>query len=149
MDKAIKPRLLLLLLILLLSNAFARQPQQLPPRTTAEKKVVRARDLGVPFEGTPGPLNAITDVAGVEVGHVTLISDDGLARTGVTAVLPRGRQSQDAVFGAWYSQNGNGEMTGTTWLEESGFLDGPVFITNTHSVGTVRDAYIGWQVKNK
>jgi L-aminopeptidase/D-esterase-like protein len=109
----------------------------------------RARDLGVPFEGTPGPLNAITDVAGVEVGHVTLISDDGPVRTGVTAVLPRGRQSQDAVFGAWYSQNGNGEMTGTTWLEESGFLDGPVFITNTHSVGTVRDGYIRWQVKNK
>ncbi len=109
----------------------------------------RARDLGVPFEGAPGLLNAITDVAGVEVGQVTLISDDGPAtRTGVTAVLPRGRTSQDAVFGAWYSQNGNGEMTGTTWLEESGFLDGPVFITNTHSVGTVRDAYIRWQVSN-
>jgi L-aminopeptidase/D-esterase-like protein len=125
--------------ILILTAALAF-PQPAKPR---------ARDLGVPFEGRPGPINAITDVAGVEVGHVTLISDDGPARTGVTAVLPRGRQSQDAVFGAWYSQNGNGEMTGTTWLEESGFLDGPVFITNTHSVGTVRDAYIGWQVKNK
>jgi L-aminopeptidase/D-esterase-like protein len=120
----------------------------LPLALCAQSSKPRARDLGVPFEGTPGPLNAITDVAGVEVGHVTLILDDGPARTGVTAVLPRGRQSQEAVFGGWYSQNGNGEMTGTTWLEESGFLDGPVFITNTHSVGTVRDAYIRWQVKN-
>jgi D-aminopeptidase len=114
----------------------------------------RARDLGVPFDGSPGPLNAITDVAGVEAGHVTLIRGDGQlqtgkgpVRTGLTAVLPRGRQNHDSVFGAWYSQNGNGEMTGTTWLEESGFLDGPVFITNTHSVGTVRDAYIRWQVR--
>jgi D-aminopeptidase len=114
----------------------------------------RARDLGVPFDGAPGPLNAITDVQGVEVGHTTIISGDGLlkvgvgpVRTGVTAVLPRGRESKDAVFAGWFSLNGNGEMTGTTWVEESGFLDGPVMITNTHSVGVVRDAVIAWKVK--
>ena len=114
----------------------------------------RARDLGVPFDGTPGPLNAITDVAGVEVGHTTLISGEGKlqvgsgpVRTGVTAVLPRGRASSDPVFAAWFSLNGNGEMTGTTWVEESGFLEGPVMITNTHSVGVVRDAVVAWRVK--
>jgi D-aminopeptidase len=114
----------------------------------------RARDLGVPFDGMPGPFNAITDVKGVEVGHTTLISGsgklkvgEGPVRTGVTAVLPRGKDSLDPVFGAWFSLNGNGEMTGTTWLEESGFLDGPVMITNTHSVGVVRDAVIAWRVK--
>ena len=107
----------------------------------------RARDLGVPFDGTPGPLNAITDVKGVEVGHTTLISGDGPlkvgigpVRTGVTAILPRGKNSTDAVFAGWFTLNGNGEMTGTTWVEESGFLDGPVMITNTNSVGVVRDA---------
>src|SRR5271168_871348 len=90
----------------------------------------RARDLGVPFDGTPGPLNAITDVKGVEVGHTTLISGNGPlvvgvgpVRTGVTAVLPRGKDSNDAVFGSWFTENGAGEMTGTTWLEDSGFLD--------------------------
>src|SRR5271163_87187 len=101
----------------------------------------RARDLGVPFDGTPGPNNAITDVRGVEVGHATLISGSGKlgpVRTGVTAVLPRGKDSLDPVFGAWFTLNGNGEMTGTTWLEDSGFLEGPVMITNTHSVGVVR-----------
>ena len=115
----------------------------------------RARDLGVPFDGTPGPLNAITDVKGVEVGHTTLISGDGPlkvgigpVRTGVTAVLPRGKNSTDQVFAGWFTLNGNGEMTGTTWLEESGFLDGPVMITNTHSVGVVRDAVIAWRVKH-
>jgi L-aminopeptidase/D-esterase-like protein len=114
----------------------------------------RARDLGVPFDGTTGPYNAITDVKGVEVGHTTLISGsgklkvgEGPVRTGVTAVLPRGKDSQDPVFGAWFTLNGNGEMTGTTWLEDSGFLDGPVMITNTHSVGVVRDAVIAWRVK--
>jgi D-aminopeptidase len=114
----------------------------------------RARDLGVPFEGTPGPLNAITDVKGVEVGNTTLISGQGPlkvgvgpVRTGVTAILPRGKDSKDAVFGGWFTLNGNGEMTGTTWLEESGFIDGPVVITNTHSVGVVRDAVIAWKVK--
>src|SRR5258706_7074722 len=108
----------------------------------------RGRDLGVPLEGATGPLNAITDVAGVEVGHRTLISGDSV-RTGVTAVWPRGKQSSDPVFGGFFSQNGNGDMTGTHWLEESGFLDGPVLITNTHSVGVVRDAYLAWLVKNK
>jgi D-aminopeptidase len=114
----------------------------------------RARDLGVPFDGKPGLYNAITDVKGVEVGHTTLISGsgklkvgEGPVRTGVTAVLPRGKDSLDPVFGAWFTLNGNGEMTGTTWLEDSGFLDGPVMITNTHSVGVVRDAVIAWRVK--
>jgi D-aminopeptidase len=114
----------------------------------------RARDLGVPFDGKPGPYNAITDVAGVEVGETTLISGsgklrvgEGPVRTGVTAVLPRGKNSIDPVFAAWFTLNGNGEMTGTTWVEDSGFLDGPVMITNTHSVGVVRDAVIAWRVK--
>ncbi len=106
----------------------------------------RARGLGVPFDGNPGQWNAITDVAGVEVGQTTLIEGDSV-RTGVTAVLPRGKQSNDSVFAGWFSQNGDGEMTGTTWIEESGFLDGPVMITNTHSVGVVRDAVIAWQLK--
>lgn len=121
---------------------------------TGERKP-RARDLGVPFDGTPGPLNAITDVQGVEVGHTTLISGNGPlkvgvgpVRTGVTAVLPRGKESGDSVFAAWFTLNGNGEMTGTTWVEDSGFLEGPVMITNTHSVGVVRDAVIAWRVKH-
>jgi len=108
----------------------------------------RARELGVPFEGTPGSWNAITDIAGVEVGHTTLIEGDSV-RTGVTVVWPRGKQSDDPTFGGWFALNGNGEMTGTTWLEESGFVDGPILITNTHSVGIVRDAYIAWQVEHK
>ena len=108
----------------------------------------RARDLAVPLEGTPGPLNAITDIAGIEVGQTTLI-DGASVRTGVTAIWPRGKQSDDPAFGGWFSLNGNGEMTGTTWLEESGFLDGPVLVTNTHSVGVVRDAYIAWQVQHQ
>jgi len=108
----------------------------------------RARDLGVPLEGATGPLNAIVDVPGVEVGHRTLI-EGASVRTGVTAVWPRGKHSNDPVFGGFFSQNGNGDMTGTHWLEESGFLDGPVLITNTHSVGVVRDAYLAWLVKNK
>ena len=111
----------------------------------------RARDLGVPFDGTPGPLNAITDVAGVTVGHTTLIGDsaDGhKVRTGVTAILPRGKADlKTPAFAGWFSLNGNGEMTGTAWLEESGLLDGPVMITNTHSVGVVRDAVIAWRVR--
>jgi D-aminopeptidase len=114
----------------------------------------RARDIGVPFEGTPGPLNAITDVSGVTVGFTTLISGEGKLvvgqgpiRTGVTAILPRGKDSMNnPVFAGWFSQNGNGEMTGTTWVEESGFLEGPVMITNTHSVGLVRDSVIQWRV---
>jgi D-aminopeptidase len=115
----------------------------------------RARDLGVPFEGTPGPLNAVTDVTGVEVGFTTLISGDGPldvgkgpVRTGVTAILPRGKASTDPVMAGWFSMNGNGEMTGTTWIKEGGFLEGPIFITNTHSVGVVRDASIAWGLKH-
>jgi len=115
----------------------------------------RARDLGVPFEGTPGPLNSITDVKGVEVGYRTLISGEGKlqvgvgpVRTGVTAIFPRGKSAVDPVFAGWFTENGNGEMTGTTWVEESGFLYGPVMITNTHSVGVVRDAVIDWQLKH-
>src|SRR5262249_46303069 len=102
------------------------------------------------------PLNGITDVKGVEVGYATLISGEGQlnvgagpVRTGVTAILPRGKQSRDPVFAGWFPLNGNGEMTGTAWVDESGFLEGPVLITNTHSVGVVRDAVIGWQVKNQ
>jgi L-aminopeptidase/D-esterase-like protein len=115
----------------------------------------RARDLGIPFDGRPGPLNAITDVKGVEVGYATVIAGEGKlttgagpVRTGVTAVLPRGKHSKDPVFAGWFPLNGNGEMTGTTWLDESGFLEGPIMITNTHSVGVVRDEVIAWQVKN-
>jgi D-aminopeptidase len=115
----------------------------------------RGRDLGIPFAGQPGPLNAITDVAGVAVGHVTLIDGDGKLvpgrgpiRTGVTALLPRPRGNWDPVFAATFNQNGNGDMTGINWIEESGFLEGPILLTGTHSVGTVRDAAIQWQLKN-
>jgi L-aminopeptidase/D-esterase-like protein len=132
-----------LLFVFMLSIAVVAQAQK-----------PRARDLGVPFDGTPGPNNAITDVAGVEVGHTTLISGSGKlvvgkgpVRTGVTAIHPRGKASNDAVFAAWFTLNGNGEMTGTTWVDDSGFLNGPVMITNTHSVGVVRDAVIAWKVK--
>ena len=130
-------------------NAEAREPQTAPP-----KQQVRARALGIPFEGTPGPLNAITDVAGVTVGYSTIISGEGKlevgkgpVRTGVTAILPRGEKSfDDAVYAGVFSLNGNGEMTGTAWIEEGGFLEGPLMITNTHSVGVVRDAVIQWRV---
>jgi L-aminopeptidase/D-esterase-like protein len=132
--------------LILLVNSGMALPQVKP----------RARDLGIPFEGTPGRFNAITDVASVEVGQTTLVSGDGKlvvgkgpVRTGVTAILPRGKNSTDQVFAAWFTLNGNGEMTGTTWVEESGFLEGPVMITNTHSVGTVRDAVIAWQMKKQ
>jgi D-aminopeptidase len=133
-------RLLFVLVVSLLTvqSAFAGGPP-------------RARDLGVLFDGTPGPLNAITDVAGVTVGHATLIedlADDRAVRTGVTAVLPRGEATlQRPVFGAWFALNGNGEVTGTTWIEESGQLEGPVMLTNTHSVGVVRDATIAWRIR--
>lgn len=113
-------------------------------------KKPRARDLGISFRGTPGPLNAITDVPGVEVGHTTLIHGEGKlvvgqgpVRTGVTAVLPRGKTYQP-VFAGSYTLNGNGEMTGTAWLEESGFLESPIVLTNTHSVGVARDATVAW-----
>lgn len=118
---------------------------------TAEGATPRARDLGIPFDGQPGPLNAVTDVMGVMVGHATLVSSPDAGhevRTGVTAILPRGHDSaKRPVFAAWYSLNGNGEMTGTAWIEESGLLDGPVMLTNTHSVGVVRDAVIAWRVR--
>jgi L-aminopeptidase/D-esterase-like protein len=115
----------------------------------------RARHLGIPFDGEPGPLNAITDVAGVAVGFTTLIAGEGRlevgkgpVRTGVTAVLPRGKLDAP-VFGGWYALNGNGEMTGTTWVEEAGFVEGPIMVTNTHSVGVVRDAVIEWLNRNR
>src|SRR3712207_1735369 len=114
----------------------------------------RARDLGVPFDGTPGALNAITDVKGVEVGSVTLVAGEGKleagrgpVRTGVTAILPQGKNFRGRLFAAWHTLNGNGEMTGTTWVEESGGLGTPVLITNTHSVGVVRDAVIEWNAR--
>jgi len=113
----------------------------------------RARDLGIVLDGTPGALNAITDVPGLEVGQVTLIKGEGLRvqgqgpiRTGVTAVLPRGRHNLEPVFASWFNLNGNGEMTGTAWIDDSGFMTGPFMITNTFSLGTVRDAVIEWQM---
>ena len=144
-------------LLLLMLDSSAREPQKSPPPVArSETKTVRARDLGVPFDGIPGQLNAITDVAGVEVGYTTLISGEGEldvgkgpVRTGVTAIIPRGHASlNDPVYAGVFSLNGNGEMTGTAWMEESGFLEGPVVITNTHSVGVVRDAVIAWRVKH-
>jgi D-aminopeptidase len=141
-----RPHMHRLAVIVLLTCAATASAQ--PPRP-------RARDLGVPFDGTPGPLNAITDVKGTEVGVTTLIKGDGPlkqgvgpVRTGVTVILPRGKSSNDPVMAGWFSMNGNGEMTGTTWIEEAGFLEGPVFLTNTHSVGVVRDAAIKWSVQH-
>jgi len=126
----------------------------LVPLMASGQQEPRARDLGIPFTGTPGPLNAITDVSGVTVGHTTLIYGEGKldvgkgpVRTGVTVIHPRGK-TYDPVFSGWYALNGNGEMTGTTWVEESGYLEGPVVITNTHSVGIARDATIEWQYAN-
>ena len=116
----------------------------------------RARDLGIPFTGETGPLNGITDVRGVEVGHKTLISGHGPLvrgvgpiRTGVTVIHPRGKASTEGVYGGWFTLNASGEMTGTTWLQERGLIDGPIGITNTHSVGIVRDAFVGWMVDQK
>ncbi len=159
--KSTSPRFLVLLLVLVI-DASAREPQKSPPArpvpsaakgSTIENKVVRARDLGIPFEGTPGKFNSITDVAGVEVGYTTLISGDGKlivgqgpVRTGVTAILPRGHAAaNDPVYAGVFSLNGNGEMTGTAWVEEGGFLEGPIVITNTHSVGVARDAVVAWR----
>src|SRR6266581_2932266 len=144
----LKPFHSLVLFLCLLLAVVLASAQENPPAKP------RARDLGVPFDGTPGPLNAITDVPGVTVGQTTLVFGEGKlevgkgpVRTGVTAVLPRGKDSMSSpVFAGWWSLNGNGEMTGTTWVEESGFLEGPVMITNTHSVGVVRDAVIQWRV---
>jgi len=121
------------------------------PVALAAQGTPDARALGVPLTGTPGRYDAITDVAGVEVGHATIIRGEGRlivgegpVRTGVTAILPRGRAAGDSAFAAWFTLNGNGEMTGTTWIEESGILESPILITNTHSVGVVRDAVIDW-----
>ena len=138
----------LLLSLLLVLDASAREPIPLSTKT------VRARDLGIPFDGSPGKFNSITDVPGVEVGYTTLISGEGKlevgkgpVRTGVTAILPRGRDAMnDPVFAGYFSLNGNGEMTGTAWVEESGFLEGPILLTNTHSVGIARDAVIAWRL---
>jgi D-aminopeptidase len=150
LKKRFRPRTILVCCFAVSIFAFASNAQEKP----AAKQ--RARDLGVPFDGTPGPLNAITDVSGVTVGHTTIISGEGKlkighgpVRTGVTAVFPRGKDSMSTpAFAGWWSLNGNGEMTGTTWVEESGFLEGPVLITNTHSVGVVRDAVIQWRVSH-
>src|SRR2546423_8639837 len=149
-------RVVLLLVLAIVLDSSAREPQKSPPpRPAIVSKIVRARDLGIPFEGTPGKFNAITDVSGVEVGYRTLISGEGKlevgkgpVRTGVTAILPRGPASlNDPVYAGFFSLNGNGEMTGTPWVEESGFLEGPIVVTNTHSVGVARDAVIAWLVK--
>ena len=141
----------ILVSLLLLPGLLVAREAQSPPT----KPAVRARDLGVPFDGTPGKLNAVTDVAGVEVGYATLISGEGKlvpgkgpVRTGVTAIVPRGHDSlDDPVYAGYFSLNGNGEMTGTAWIEESGFLEGPIVLTNTHSVGVARDAVIAWRIK--
>jgi len=146
---------LFLVALLLALYSSAREPIKSPPPTT-QTKILRARDLGIPFEGTPGKLNAITDVPGVEVGYTTLVSGEGKlevgkgpVRTGVTAILPRGHASlNDPVYAGFFSLNGNGEMTGTAWVDESGFLEGPIIITNTHSVGVARDAVIAWRFKH-
>jgi len=137
-------------LFLFTPQLYAREPQTSSPPHAA----VRARALGIPFDGAPGKLNAITDVAGVEVGFTTLVRGEGKlevgkgpVRTGVTAIIPRGHDSlNDPVYAGVFSLNGNGEMTGTAWVEESGFLEGPVIITNTHSVGVARDAVIAWRL---
>jgi D-aminopeptidase len=143
-------------LVLCTTLALANSLQAVAVVQTTPATKERAREMGLSavIGGTPGSLDAITDVAGVEVGHTTLISGTGRldvgkgpVRTGVTIVHPRGKSSNDPVFAAWFTLNGNGEMTGTTWLRESGFLEGPIGITNTHSVGVVRDAILQWQAK--
>ena len=143
-----------LFLVISAPGLVAREPIKSPPPANAA--TVRARDLGIPFEGTSGQFNAITDVTGVEVGYTTLIEGEGKlevgkapVRTGVTAIIPRGHDSlNDPVYAGVFSLNGNGEMTDTAWMEESGFLEGPLIITNTHSVGVVRDATIAWRIKH-
>jgi D-aminopeptidase len=147
-QRTYKTHFLCALVLLGAFTVLAREPIPAPP------KIERARDLGIPFDGTPGKFNAITDVPGVEVGYTTLISGEGKlergkgpVRTGVTAILPRGlSEMNDSVFAGYFSLNGNGEMTGTTWVEESGFLEGPIVLTNTHSVGVARDAVIAWRL---
>ncbi|HZS18345.1 MAG TPA: P1 family peptidase [Candidatus Udaeobacter sp.] len=160
MDAQRRSFVLILMPVFVLAFAIAssaREPiKQLPVTPATEQRAVRARDLGISFDGTPGTFNAITDVPGVEVGYTTLISGEGKldvgkgpVRTGVTAILPRGHASlNDPVYAGFFSLNGNGEMTGTAWVDESGFLEGPIVITNTHSVGIARDAVIAWRVKH-
>ena len=128
--------------------------QSIEPHRSSAKDQQKARNLGVPFEGTPGPLNAITDVEGVAVGHTTLIRGEGSrivgrgpVRTGVTAILPRGQDAREPVLAAWFALNGDGEITGTTWVEESGLLRGPVMITNSNSIGVVHHAVVRWDVR--
>lgn len=135
-----KNLLIVISIILTFSLAYGQKP--------------RARDLGVPFTGETGKFNAITDIEGLEVGYSTIVSGNGKnivgegpVRTGVTAIFPRGKAKKfSPVYANWYSLNGNGEMTGTTWVTESGFLETPVMITNTNSVGVVRDAVLKWYV---
>lgn len=148
-----KFRNVLLFLAALAALAVAAQQQTTTPAAPVER-TIRARDLGIPFDGTPGALNAITDVKGVEVGFTTLIDGDGPlvvgmgpVRTGVTVIFPRGKTSTDSVMASTDVLNGNGEMTGTNWINESGFMQGAMAITNTHSVGVVRDSIIAWQGK--
>jgi D-aminopeptidase len=131
-------------------------PAVAAPAITPSSTQPRARNLGVPFDGTPGPLNAITDVAGVEVGYKTVISGEGPliigkgpVRTGVTAILPRGKEGTKSAFAGFFAGNGNGDMTGTHWIEESGLLEAPILVTNTGSVGVVRDAAVAWMVQQK
>lgn len=134
--------------LLLFAGVIATPPPS-PGAQVAEPATPRGRDLGIPFDfGVPGPANAITDVPGVEVGHVTLVEGDSV-RTGVTALLPRGRgdAARDMCFGGSYSLNGNGEMTGLPWLQEAGVLEGPVLITNTNAVGVIRDAVIQYAAR--
>src|SRR5438034_3810771 len=152
------PGLALLLLLVIALDSSAREPIKSPPpvKQLAEVKVVRARDLGIPFEGTPGKFNSITDVFGVEVGYTTLISGEGKLEVGkgpvqtvVTAIIPRGHDSlNDPAYAGYFSLNGNGEMTGTAWVEESGVLEGPIILTNTPSVGIARDGVIAWRIKH-
>ncbi|MGD0304017.1 MAG: P1 family peptidase [Candidatus Acidiferrales bacterium] len=151
-----KTKLAGLMVVSFLASTASLAQSTPPPNDAKPDSVVRARDLGIPFTGTPGRFNAITDVAGVQVGYTTLIEGSGKlevgkgpVRTGVTAVFPRGRDNSDSVFAGTWDLNGNGEMTGIHWVTESGFLDGPFMITNTHSVGVVRDAVIEWQIRTK
>src|SRR5437899_4469075 len=157
MVRRIFGRLVFLLVLVIVLESSAREPQKhLPDTPVVENKIVRARDLGIPFEGRPGKFNAITDVAGVEVGYTTLMSGDGKlkagkgpVRPGFNAILPHGHNSlNDPVYAGVFSLNGNGEMTGTAWVDESGFLEGPIVITNTHSVGVARDAVIAWRINH-
>jgi hypothetical protein len=151
----VKNRSLFLAALLLLLGLVPQPAVRAQAPSSAQSLEPRARDLGVPFDGTPGPLNAITDVAGVEVGFKTLIAGEGRlvvakgpVRTGVTAILPRAKSGVKSVFVGFFAGNGNGDLTGTHWVEESGVLETPILITNTGSVGVVRDAAVAWLVRS-